>query len=250
MAHPMTFLFDLDDTLVASGSASWIACTDLVNDILWRKGVRRHFSSEELTRRGIGIPIDTFLSDQSAQHNFELSDGELAQIHADADIIIRNYFKQHLQPVAAVCESLAQLRRRNHRIGIVTSSSSDWIDVCIEATQIKAFIDPDLIFSARARGVKVKPDPAVYIQALSSLPDRLNAIAVEDSASGITSAKRAGVPVILGCAAFLPADRKAAHVQRLRELGASLVFESWDNFDTVLEQLSFLQERVLSESRL
>jgi beta-phosphoglucomutase-like phosphatase (HAD superfamily) len=236
MAHPQTFLFDLDDTLVASGTASWIACTELVNDILRNKGVRRSFTSEELARRGIGMPIDAFLSEQAAEHNFTVSADELQHIHAAADIIIREYFRQNLRPIPAVCQALAQLQRQNCPIGIVTSSSLDWIDVCIEAAQIKEFFHRDLIFSARALGVKVKPDPAVYLQALSCVSDTARVVAVEDSISGVKAASLAAVPMILGCTAFLPKDMKAEHAQHLRELGACGFFDSWEEFSGIIRK--------------
>ena len=42
------FLFDLDDTLVDSGYAGWVACTELLNDFLQSKGAQDQYSSEYL----------------------------------------------------------------------------------------------------------------------------------------------------------------------------------------------------------
>jgi HAD superfamily hydrolase (TIGR01509 family) len=230
------FLFDLDDTLVGTGGVAWVACLELLNGFLECKGVQEKYSTEYLRRNCIGIPLDDFMRAQAQKHGFAVSEKELANIMAEAEPIIIDHFWQNLKPVEPVRQALSKLRAQNHDIGIVTSSSKNWIDACITATEISEFIDHRLIFSARSLAVNVKPDPAVYTHALSQLPAGIPIIAVEDSTAGIKSAVAAKVPVILGCVAFSPPDMRQQQAAALRALGAKTVFDNWDAFLTVADE--------------
>ena len=60
-----------------------------------------------------------------------------------------------------------------------------------------AYVDPDHVVCPDAAGLPPKPDPAVYVEALRRLgasPD--TALAVEDSGSGLRSARAAGMQVL------------------------------------------------------
>ena len=89
---------------------------------------------------------------------------------------------------------LDQARDLGLRVGLASSSSGEWVTTYLKRLGI---LDR---FSAIATGDRVphsKPDPAVYLLALSELGvDAADAIAVEDSPNGIAAAKAAGLVVV------------------------------------------------------
>lgn len=230
------FLFDLDDTLVCSGYASWIPCTALVNDFLQSKGVNETYSADDLGRTCLGIPIDSFLKTLAQRKGFSVSEKELANIVADTEPLIVDYFRNNLKPIPAVREALLQLQASKHDVGIVTSSSRSWIDACLAASNLAEFFDDRMIFSARSLKLNVKPDPAVYKQALANLPGGTHTVAVEDSVSGVRSAVAAGVPTIIGCLAFILPDMRQQHASKLGESGANAMFETWNDFLSAVDE--------------
>jgi HAD superfamily hydrolase (TIGR01509 family) len=235
------FLFDLDDTLVATGYASWVACTDLLNDFLRSKGLDRTYTAEELGAQCAGVPLDCFVQSLAKIYEFPLSRDELARLNAAAEPIILEYFSKNLKPDDSVRTLLAGLRRSNHNIGIVSSSSNQWIETCLTAAELREFVNVRLVFSARSMNLLVKPDPSIYRLALSALPRGCRVIAVEDSPSGVKSAVAARVPVVLGCAPFVSPETQQFHLEKLQRMGATGIFDTWENFRFVLEQTRILQ---------
>lgn len=67
----------------------------------------------------------------------------------------------------------------------------------LEASGFLAFVDPDHVVCPDAAGLPPKPDPAVYLEALRRIgADPAGALAVEDSGSGLRSARAAGMQVL------------------------------------------------------
>lgn len=90
-------------------------------------------------------------------------------------------------------ELLAELRRRGIKTGIASSSVWESVDQMLETTGASFYIDHAVSGEDCAA---YKPDPEVYLKALDALelkPDE--AIAVEDSPTGIAAARNAGLKV-------------------------------------------------------
>jgi HAD superfamily hydrolase (TIGR01509 family) len=205
------------------------------------------------------VPLVVFISKLAKQHGFEVSAREFVELNARAEPLILDYFASRLRPVESVRNVLEELRRNNCTIGIVSTSSHQWIDVCLRASELKDLVRTDLIFSASSESVPAKPDPTIYRMALSALPRDASVVAVEDSPSGIKSAVAAGVPTVVGCVAFGILGTRAQQATTLRQLGASAVFDDWNAFfpavtramhAPVVQSVQFLPERMTANLTL
>lgn len=100
-------------------------------------------------------------------------------------------------------------KRKRISTAIVSSSTKGHIEDVISVCGIKD--DIDIIISG-ADLPHSKPDPAVYLKALNQLGiSPVSAVAIEDSACGITSAIKAGIPVIAYEETRLPVNQTEAN---------------------------------------
>lgn len=87
---------------------------------------------------------------------------------------------------------LASARQLGLKVGLASSSAHSWVDMHLK--QLKLFESFDVICCRDDVEGRAKPDPAVYLSAVSALQIRPNqALALEDSANGVLAAKRAGL---------------------------------------------------------
>lgn len=76
-------------------------------------------------------------------------------------------------------------------MGVTSSSSPDWVDGHLARLGLSAYFN---CVECANDGVPAKPDPTLYLRALTALGVRADeAIAFEDSANGVMAAKRAGI---------------------------------------------------------
>jgi HAD superfamily hydrolase (TIGR01509 family) len=96
---------------------------------------------------------------------------------------------QTLMP--GVLSYLNDAKRLGLKIGLASSSDCDWVIGHLEQRGLIAYFD---CVNARDDVSLTKPDPALYLSTLSCLDVSADqAIALEDSAHGVTAAKRAGL---------------------------------------------------------
>lgn len=94
-------------------------------------------------------------------------------------------------PLPGVLSTLEKARRMGLRIGLASSSSSDWVEPHLDRLGIAAYFDT---CQTRDLVTHVKPDPALYRRALKVLEVTPGeAIALEDSLNGLRSARAAGI---------------------------------------------------------
>lgn len=103
----------------------------------------------------------------------------------------------------------ARLKQEGIKIGIASSSAQDAVRQMAETAGVTSFVDH--IISGEDCAAH-KPDPEIYLRAMDALnltPE--NAFAVEDSPTGITAARRAGLSVYaLRPASGIKLDQSAA----------------------------------------
>lgn len=128
------------------------------------------------------------------------------------------------EAMAGVAEAIDDVARRGLRIGLASSSPQILIDAVLDRLQLRPRFAAVVSAERMPRG---KPDPAVYLEACHKLgvsPE--DAVAVEDSSSGIVAGKNAGMFVVAipDAAAARPAalDRADVVIASLRELPAVL----------------------------
>jgi putative hydrolase of the HAD superfamily len=147
-----------------------------LNDVAWKKGVGVYpgFNPRTDLEQTLGRILDWQALDPGYRKR------ELAIVD-----------QQPLLP--GVVGILRQAPRHDFVVGLASSSSADWVG--------RWLAKHDLIqhFACVMTGDKVKrvkPHPEIYLQALAALDaDAAHSIAFEDSLSGITSAKGAGLKV-------------------------------------------------------
>jgi HAD superfamily hydrolase (TIGR01509 family) len=107
---------------------------------------------------------------------------------------IRNEMRGTIQALDGLENLLETLKRENARIAIATSAPPENVEVVLYETQLGAYFEVILDQTDVTHG---KPHPEIYLktaQRLNIPPQRC--IVIEDSISGVQSAKRAGMSVV------------------------------------------------------
>ena len=101
-------------------------------------------------------------------------------------------FRELLDPQAALL--FRALKERGLKIGIASSSDPKAIAALVQAAGVEALVDSQI---SGDQCKAHKPDPEIYLRSLEALGLTAGeALAVEDSPTGILSAKRAGLTVL------------------------------------------------------
>jgi len=207
-------LWDLDGTLVNSEEYHWQS---------WR---------DALTREGLSITYEQFLASFGMKNDpimrMWLGDGyspdRAARIAEAKEADYRRLAQLHgLTPLPGAREWVARLKAAGWRQAIATSAPRANAEVMLATLDMASNFDAVIVAEDVSHG---KPDPEVFLAAAARVgvpPSR--AIVVEDAASGIEAARRAGM--------------KCVGVNGRRSLGAdvnvsSLVDLPPDAFDRLL----------------
>jgi len=176
-------LFDLDGTLAETDSLhlpTWV-------DVLEPYGVRvdKEFYKEEISGRSTAEIVRALLPD--------LSDEEVRAIGEAKEANFRERAAE-LEPVPGLIDFVEQGRERGMEIALVTNAPKENVEAILLALELRSFFDTVVL--ADEVGA-VKPDPAPYLAALkkTGVPAE-EALAFEDSVSGVSSSVAAGIPTV------------------------------------------------------
>ncbi|NOY14910.1 MAG: HAD family phosphatase [bacterium] len=124
------------------------------------------------------------------------------------------------KPTAGVVEFIKNLYKVGIPIALATSSRRPYTQFVLDRFDIKHFFKCVVTAQDIKHG---KPDPEIYLTAVECIGvDPLACVAIEDSVSGITSAKRAGMKVI-----GITTTHSASQLQ-----GADMVIDSFKSLET------------------
>ncbi|MGY3440148.1 HAD family hydrolase [Bradyrhizobium sp. USDA 4473] len=142
----------------------------------------------------------------------------------DLAVQVRETFSSQLKPIAGVAAVLAQLR-----LPYCVASSSDLARVkySLELTGLAASFGPRLYTAQMVR--HGKPAPDLFLHAASAMgADPGRTLVIEDSVSGVTAAKAAGMKVwgFVGGTHYRLTDGNAL----LRQAGADRIFAAMTDF--------------------
>jgi HAD superfamily hydrolase (TIGR01509 family) len=176
-------LFDLDGTLAETDSLhlpTWV-------DVLRPYGIEvdEAFYKENISGRSTGEIVRELLPDLPKDEGREIGDAKEANFRERAG---------ELEPLPGLLDFLRKATERALKTALVTNAPEENVEAILLALELGEYFD-ELVLSDEVG--RVKPDPEPYRVALDRLgvsPEE--AVAFEDSTSGISSAVGAGVPTV------------------------------------------------------
>jgi HAD superfamily hydrolase (TIGR01509 family) len=176
-------LFDLDGTLAETDSLhlpTWL-------DVLRPHGIEvdEAFYKENISGRSNGEVVKELLPDLSTEEGRDIADAKEASFRERAG---------ELEPLPGLLDFLKEARERGLKTALVTNAPVENVEAILLALELEEFFDVVVLSDEVG---PVKPDPAPYKAALEKLGIASDeAVAFEDSTSGISSAVGAGIPTV------------------------------------------------------
>ena len=228
-------LCDADGCLFPSEEPAFAASTEVTNRLLADLRIARRLEPDELHAYAVGKNFRATAIELAAAHGLTLDEEELERRVEEEKRAVTRHLREVLRPDSAVTAALTRLSER-FRLAIVTSSALARLDACCAATQLDGLFPSHARFSAEDSlpAPTSKPDPAIYTFAgvqLGVAGDE--ALAIEDSVTGVRSAVAAGFPAV-GNLAFVAPTARRERAEALRAAGAAAIVESWTELEGLL----------------
>jgi HAD superfamily hydrolase (TIGR01509 family) len=201
-------LFDLDGTLAETDSLhlpTWV-------DVLRPHGVEvdEAFYRERISGRSNSKVVEDLLPHLPAEEGRMLADAKEASFRERT---------HELEPLPGLLDFMYEAKSRGLALALVTNAPVENVEAILVALELRDFFD-EIVLSDEVG--PVKPDPAPYRAALEKLGVASDeALAFEDSTSGIVSATGAGIPTV-GIAS-------TQDPETLEEAGAFMVAKDFTN---------------------
>ena len=176
-------LFDLDGTLAETDSLhlpTWV-------DALEPYGVEvdEEFYKDRISGRSTGEIVRDLLPDLTDEEGRSIGDAKEASFRENA---------AELEPLPGLVDFVKLGRERGMQIALVTNAPEENVEAILPALNLRDYFDM-VVLADEVEAVK--PDPAPYKAALkkTGVPAE-EALAFEDSVSGISSSVAAGIPTV------------------------------------------------------
>jgi len=146
----------------------------------------------EVWLQGIGLAEDAF--DKDGWFLDRLGpDADMAAVHQQRRTV-RDSLLAALGLRAGIEEWIAGFAAAGIPLAIASSSPEEWVGRHLDERGLRHHFD---VLSCAGNGVPGKPEPAVYLKACDELGvEPTTALAIEDSAHGVSGAKAAGLSCI------------------------------------------------------
>ena len=179
------------------------------------------------------------------KHNFTMDPAELDEYVAKELGAVTAKLTAKCQPCEGAPEELEKLKQQGkYPMAVVSTSAKPRVVASLEKTDQMKYFPYEHVFSAATSldPPSSKPDPAIYLHACKVLGvEPGSCVAVEDSKSGATAAKRAGIPLIGYVGVYLLEDGKAKEEAMAKvlteECGAKAIMYNWKEFDECLKKV-------------
>ncbi len=146
---------------------------------------------DEVAARSAEVDDREFLRDLLAAQ--QIDDGDIEGWVRKKQALMIQMLRDAPRVYPGVVELLKSLRGRV-RLGVVSGTWRENVEAVLSASDLLASFD---LIVGKEDVAAVKPDPEAYILALSVLGlSAGEAVAIEDSPSGLIAARAAGIPVI------------------------------------------------------
>ena len=176
-------LFDLDGTLAETDSLhlpTWV-------DALEPYGIEvdEEFYKERISGRSTGEIVRDLLPDLTDEEGLSIGDAKEASFRERAS---------ELEPLPGLVDFIERGRERGMGIALVTNAPEENVEAILTALKLGDLFDA-VVLADEVEAVK--PDPAPYRAALKKIGvPAEEALAFEDSVSGISSSVAAGIPTV------------------------------------------------------
>lgn len=176
-------VFDCDGVLVDSEELGWLA----LDTVLRRYGAAVE-ALDKSALAGTSWSVDY-------AHFAERADlPEIDVLSEEVGVVMADLFERKLSAFEDAIDTLDALQIRGVAMAVASNSNRERLDSSLAATSLAGFFDHSVAGDEVGRP---KPDPDIYLRAaeLMGIPASM-CVAVEDTPTGITSAKAAGMRVI------------------------------------------------------
>lgn len=199
-------LFDLDGTLAQTNSvhhSTWVKVLEPHGyDVTW------DFYRDRISGRLAPEIVTDLLPDLSDEEAREMAEKKEAHFREQAGA---------LEPLPGLLDLIAKGQERGMSIALVTNAPKENVSAVLDILGLDDTFEPVIL--AEEIGVS-KPDPAPYQAALEALNVSAGeAVAFEDSPSGIASSVDAGIPTVGIASTHEP--------EELEKLGVDLVTQDF-----------------------
>jgi HAD superfamily hydrolase (TIGR01509 family) len=201
-------LFDLDGTLAETNSVHFSTWVETLKpygiDVTW------NFYRDKISGRTTPEVSEDLLPDLAPEEARKVGESKEESFRERTGELV---------PLPGLLEFVEEARRRGMGVALVTNAPKENVFAMLDALGLEDAFEPTIV--AEDVGVG-KPDPAPYNAALEALGVRADeAVAFEDSPSGIASSIAAGIPTV-GIAS-------TQDPEELEELGVELVAQDFDD---------------------
>lgn len=180
----MLVIFDCDGVLVDSEA---IYCA-VDAEALTRLG--HPTTTADIARRFSGVPHRVAWETLSAEIGFAQPADWVANILAECD----RRMQSRLEAIADAGATLLRLTDAGHAICVASSSGKPTLEANLERTGLLDLLKPNIFSVSQVK--RPKPAPDVFLFAAAQMGfDPADCLVVEDSAAGVTAARRAGIAV-------------------------------------------------------
>lgn len=182
----MAVIFDMDGVLINSNKAhlaSWkkIANEDAVN------------FSEEIFWKTFGMTSESIV--EKYWGNKSLSQAEIVQIVDRKETAFRLSIKKHVEPIPGAIDFVQFLVQKGIKIAVGSSAPRINVDYTLKWLGLDHYFDNNVVAGNEVS--QGKPAPDIFLKAaqkINELPQ--NCIVIDDSKSGVTAGKRAGMTTV------------------------------------------------------
>ena len=219
------------------------ACADLANEIMKSQNKSKRYTGEELIKTYVGQNFRGMMGSLQKDNNFTLPQDKLEEyVGREMDEVIKKILA-HGEECPGATEVLEQLNQNptyHNKMAVVSSSAGPRVEASVRKVGQDKYFGNRIYSAATSLNPPTsKPNPKIYLHAL----EKLNAqpqttVAVEDSKSGATAAKRAGLWIIAYVGAYEPHEQEAMGEMLMKEVGCHQLMTNWTEFLECLERIN------------
>jgi HAD superfamily hydrolase (TIGR01509 family) len=209
MLQPGLLIFDCDGVLVDSEPLAMRVLLDAIAEA----GLT--IESESGYERFLGKDLATITELLSEEYGVDLTHSTLERMRQR----LYELFRRELKPIPGIVAALDAI---DLPCCVASSSQMGRVRLALEVTGLRSRFEPNVFTASMvARG---KPAPDLFLYAAKAMEtEPTDCVVIEDSASGVEAAQRAGMRVF----AFTGGAhaRRAAHHEALGRLNPTLIFD-------------------------